>query len=126
MGAQTLPAQSSRRGDFVLSVDSQKALSDRNEFLKAHFRRGSVGVVFTVVPPEEFKKTWEEEATVAVFGKMTEGQSAADEREHEYYLGDKSKLPGPLPPIISCTKGSKGFRDTTPNQDNFSLTYLKN
>lgn len=124
--AQTLPATNTRRGDFSLSVDSQKALADRQDFLKARFRRGSVGVMFTIVPPEEFKTTWEAEALLHCYGKMTEGQSPADEREHEFTVGDKDHFPGALPPVISCTKGSKGFRDTTPNQDNFSLTYLKN
>jgi len=55
---------------------------------------------------------------------MTEGQKAADEREQSFAVGDA--LPGPLPPIVSCTKGSKGARDTAPNQDNFSLAYFKN
>jgi len=124
--AQTLPATSTRRGDFMLSGDSQKALAERQEFLKARFRRGSVGVVFTVVPPQEFKSTWEAEATLHVYGSMTEGQAAADERERNFTVGDKDHWPSALPPVIACTKGSKGFRDTTPNQDNFSLTYLKN
>lgn len=124
--AQTLPASSTRRGDFMLSGDSQKALAERQEFLKARFRRGSVGVVFTVVPPEEFKSTWEAETTLHCYGAMTEGQSAADERERVFCVGEKDKFPSALPPVIACSKGSKGFRDTTPNQDNFSLTYLKN
>merc|ERR1712151_576499 len=29
-------------------------------------------------------------------------------------------------PIVHCQKGSKGFRDTTPNQDNFSITTFNN
>jgi serine/threonine protein phosphatase PrpC len=48
-----------------------------------------------------------------------------DEREW-HYSHEPRKLPGNLPPIIACQKGSKGFKDTQPNQDNFTVTYFKN
>lgn len=53
-----------------------------------------------------------------VHGLMTEGQSLGDERERVEY-GTCALNPKP---IMACQKGSKGFRDTTPNQDNFSVT----
>jgi len=81
-------------------------------------------VNYTVVPDEELEKCWASDATVFVTGKMTEGQTAADERDHIWH--GARKLPGELPPVVSCTKGSKGARDTTPNQDNFSICYYKN
>jgi serine/threonine protein phosphatase PrpC len=55
---------------------------------------------------------------------MTEGQKSGQEREWEWCK--EEKFPVSNPPQIACQKGSKGFRDTTPNQDNFSLTYFKN
>merc|ERR1719359_2399657 len=68
-----------------------------------------------------------------VHGIMTDAQSHGDEREKKFF--GKDPLQGPpsdhpaknfQAPIVSCHKGSKGFRDTTPNQDNFSVTYFKN
>merc|ERR1719359_2618985 len=68
-----------------------------------------------------------------VHGIMTDAQSHGDEREKKFF--GKDPLQGPpsdhpaknfQAPIVSCHKGSKGFRDTTPNQDNFSITMFKN
>jgi serine/threonine protein phosphatase PrpC len=122
--AQTLPAANMRRGDHILSAEAQENLFKMNETLKARYRRGSVTVAVTILNDDELKKTWQEHTTCHVHGVMTEGQSHGDEREREFFGADK--LPGELPPIISCHKGSKGFRDTTPNQDNFSVTFYKN
>lgn len=123
--AQTLPATSDRRGDFKLSNDVQQKLVEAQELLKARVRRGSV-VVAGVVPQAEMQKTWERDCTCHLAGIMTEGQQSGDERKQEFYCGTKLPDNIGLPPIVSCTKGSKGFRDMTPNQDNFSLTYFKN
>mmetsp|Transcript_94345 Transcript_94345/g.177559 ORF Transcript_94345/g.177559 Transcript_94345/m.177559 type:complete len:458 (+) Transcript_94345:89-1462(+) len=121
--AQTLPAANMRRGDHILNEDSLLALNQMNETLKARYRRGSVTVAITIVEEEVLKKTWEEKTIVHSHGIMTEGQAHSDERERVCF--NMEDLPGPLPPIVSCHKGSKGFRDTTPNQDNFSITYFK-
>jgi serine/threonine protein phosphatase PrpC len=122
--AQTLPAANIRRGDFILSAEAQENLYKMNEALKARLRRGSVNVLFKIVTDEEMQNMWQEKTEVHVHGIMTEGQSHGDERERQFFVADK--LPGELPPHIACHKGSKGFRDTTPNQDNFSVTYFKN
>mmetsp|Transcript_69221 Transcript_69221/g.165990 ORF Transcript_69221/g.165990 Transcript_69221/m.165990 type:complete len:444 (-) Transcript_69221:194-1525(-) len=123
--AQTLPAMSTRRGDLMLSPESQQELWEEQKTLAARIRRGSVSVpVAAQVSEDDLKKTWEEHATCHVHGIMTEGQAAGDEREREFF--GSQALPGSHPPIISCHKGQKGFRDTTPNQDNFSITYFKN
>jgi len=123
--AQTLPAANTRRGDHILSAESQESLFKMNEVLKARYRRGSVNVAaISIIPDEEFVNCWKESTDGHLHGTMTEGQSHGDEREREFHIIDK--LPGALPPIVSCHKGSKGFRDTTPNQDNFSVTYFKN
>merc|ERR1719436_254154 len=65
------------------------------------------------------------------YGIMTEGQSHGDERERAFHHGDDKALDACFSntkprPIVHCQKGSKGFRDTTPNQDNFSLTTFNN
>jgi len=123
--AQTLPSMGSRRGDFALSEASLKLLTEQTEQLAQRFRRGSTAVMYTVVPDEELQNCWNEHCRCYVCGKMTEGQSSGDERLRQFG-GGSDQLPGPLPPVVSCTKGSKGFRDTTPNQDNFSLAFFKN
>jgi len=135
--AQTMPASNMRRGDHILSADSQDALFKMNEVLKARYRRGSVNVAVSIVKDDEFIKCWEEHSDCHLFGKMTEGQAHGDERERQLWgnvpvvtlakdENATSKKWGFQTPIVSCHKGSKGFRDTTPNQDNFSTTYYKN
>lgn len=121
--ASTMPCFGTRRGDYAMSEETINQLNEKSESIKTRFRRGSVSVAYDVVPEEEFQRAWQEHLDVFLVGVMTEGQKSADEREWKYDRG--SSLPGPLPAIISCTKGCKGTRDTTPNQDNFSLAYMK-
>jgi len=120
----TLPSMLGRRGEYNLSEASQRALQERQDFLKQRFRRGSTSVMTPVATDEEIKECWDKNAVCHLYGKMTSLQKSGDERERELVCGDK--LPSTLPPIISCTKGSKGPMDTAPNQDNYSMTYFKN
>lgn len=120
--AHTLPAASTRRGDLALAEDSLKKLEEMQKTLKSRYRRGSVNVAFTIVPQETLDEAFKTKVVGHMHGQMTEGQSHGDERERISY----GTVPLDPPPIIACQKGSKGFRDTTPNQDNFSLTYFKN
>eukprot|EP00933_Yihiella_yeosuensis_P027753 TRINITY_DN21625_c5_g1_i1.p1 TRINITY_DN21625_c5_g1~~TRINITY_DN21625_c5_g1_i1.p1 ORF type:complete len:457 (+),score=111.45 TRINITY_DN21625_c5_g1_i1:91-1461(+) len=120
--AQTLPNMGARRGDYEISETSLSELKAATEELAARMRRGSVGVVYEVIPPDALAKCWADFATMHTHGKMTDGQQVADERERAV-VGDANLPDGT---VISCQKGSKGFRDTSPNQDNFSLTYFKN
>jgi len=141
--AQTLPATNLRRGDHILNADSLAKVTQLNEALMARFRRGSVNVAVTIIEDEELilpekgkaphkDMIWKEHCYCQTHGIMTQGQSHSDERERAFWESepnwkkscpDKFQFPEP---IISCQKGSKGFRDTTPNQDNFSVTYFKN
>ncbi|CAE8589451.1 unnamed protein product [Polarella glacialis] len=123
--AQTLPSMGARRGDYRISEESKKLMEDQQKALAARWRRGSVSVASDTVPDEDLLNCWKEHTTYMHYGKMTEGQVAADERDHTIH-GDKTPPPGFDSPVISCQKGSKGFRDVTPNQDNFSITYFKN
>eukprot|EP00929_Paragymnodinium_shiwhaense_P014879 TRINITY_DN122859_c0_g1_i1.p1 TRINITY_DN122859_c0_g1~~TRINITY_DN122859_c0_g1_i1.p1 ORF type:complete len:468 (+),score=127.86 TRINITY_DN122859_c0_g1_i1:104-1507(+) len=122
--AQTMPASSTRRADFALSADIQKKMQDAQASLVARRRRGSAAVAFEQLKEDALQRFLEETSTCCVIGVMTEGQQHGDERERKFLVG--SKMPGDLPPIVHCQKGSKGFRDTTPNQDNFSCTFYKN
>jgi len=122
--AQTLPAMSTRRGDHVLSGESQTKLTEMQSALIARYRRGSVNVVVGVIKDSDFEQCWKDNAELHSHGKLSEGQAHGDERER--YIVGAAAVAGALPPIIACQKGSKGFRDQTPNQDNFSLTYFKN
>ncbi|CAE7853693.1 cysI, partial [Symbiodinium sp. KB8] len=54
-------------------------------------------------------------------GLITEGQQHGDERERISW----GNIPLDPPPLIACQKGCKGFKDTSPNQDNFSVTHFK-
>jgi len=124
--AQTLPA-STRRGDVELDEAAMQKLRAQMEDLQMRFRRPGA-MDFLVVPDEELTKCWAEQTSCFLQGKMTAGQAHGDEREWHFANG-MQKLPTDLvnpAPIIACQKGSKGFRDTTPNQDNFSITYFKN
>lgn len=117
--AQTLPASNMRRGDHILSPEAQENLFKMNETLKARYRRGSVTVATTILNDEQLAATWKEKCTYHKHGIMTDGQTHGDERE----IAEFGAAPtDQFKPIVSCHKGSKGFRDTTPNQDNFSIT----
>eukprot|EP00927_Polykrikos_kofoidii_P006218 TRINITY_DN1252_c0_g1_i1.p1 TRINITY_DN1252_c0_g1~~TRINITY_DN1252_c0_g1_i1.p1 ORF type:complete len:486 (-),score=96.18 TRINITY_DN1252_c0_g1_i1:85-1467(-) len=122
--AQTLPAMSTRRADFALSEASQQKLTDMQAGLVARQRRGSVGLAIEVVTDVTLEACWQEVSFCHSHGKLSEGQAHGDERE--WLMCVSSEFPVKPPPIISCQKGSKGLRDTTPNQDNFSVTYFKN
>jgi len=126
--AQTLPASNTRRGDLELDEEAINKMKEQQAMLTARFRRGSQSLSFMVVPDEELDRVWQEICTCHTHGKMTEGQAHGDERER-HFTNESAKLPtdvvNPVP-IIACQKGSKGFRDTTPNQDNYSITYFKN
>jgi len=116
--AQTLPALSTRRGDLALPDEAVKKLEEMQKTLKARYRRGSVNVAFTIIPDDLLEDVFKNKVSYHVHGLMTEGQSLGDERERVEY-GTCALNPKP---IMACQKGSKGFRDTTPNQDNFSVT----
>jgi serine/threonine protein phosphatase PrpC len=122
--AQSLPLMGSRREDFTLSEESLRLLKDQNDQLNQRFRRGSAAVLYSVVPEDEFRGFCSEHCSCFLSGKMTDGQSSGDERLQDWGVSDR--LPGALPPVVSCTKGAKGFRDTSPNQDNYSIAYYKN
>lgn len=120
--AQTLPASSTRRGDATLGAEALAKLEGLQKTMEARFRRGSATVVFTIIPDEALLDVFKNQVKGHQHGVMTEGQAHGDERERVSY----GTVPLDPPPIIACQKGSKGLRDTTPNQDNFSLTYFNN
>mmetsp|Transcript_84761 Transcript_84761/g.103928 ORF Transcript_84761/g.103928 Transcript_84761/m.103928 type:complete len:453 (-) Transcript_84761:204-1562(-) len=119
--AQTLPADCSRRGDFEMSEDSKKQLEEMQKHLLARYRHGSVSVVFDVVPQEVLDDTFKNKVVGHSHGLITEGQQHGDERERVVY----GTIPLDPPPLVACQKGCKGFKDTSPNQDNFSVTHFK-
>lgn len=121
--SNTLPAMGSRRGDFALTDDVMKKLNELQENMK---KRGSIAQA-PCVDEEDLLEYWNANVECHVYGKMTEGQQPADEREWGYANCSAGNLPSKIPfPIASCTKGCKGRTDTSPNQDNFSITYCNN
>mmetsp|Transcript_19393 Transcript_19393/g.41298 ORF Transcript_19393/g.41298 Transcript_19393/m.41298 type:complete len:460 (-) Transcript_19393:28-1407(-) len=123
--AQTLPAMSHRRGDELLSADVQEKLQKEQVMMKERARRGSVGVPSKVVEDKELAERLAANTDFHVYGLMTEGQAHGDERP---WSQNVKSIPAVqyMSPIVACQKGRKGFRDTTPNQDNFSITNFKN
>jgi len=119
--AQTLPSMGKRRGDHELNEESMEELEKMAQAYKGRLRRGSV-VPEKVVPDEELEAFFENAVLYHQHGIMTEGQAHCDERERKSY----GKFVGKFSPIVACQKGSKGHADTTPNQDNFSVTCYKN
>lgn len=97
-------------------------LQDAQKTLQARYRRGSVNVAFHVIPQEALDEVFNTKVKYHKHGVMTEGQAHSDEREFVEF----GKCPLDPPPVISCQKGSKGFGDRTPNQDNFSITCFNN
>lgn len=120
--AQTLPAAMTRRGDLEYNQATVVKLQEAQKTLQARYRRGSVNVAFSVVPQENLDEAFKTLVKYHTHGLMTEGQSHSDERERVEF----GTCPINPPPVISCQKGSKGFGDRTPNQDNFSITCFNN
>jgi len=75
------------------------------------------------VPDEDLEKCMKDHFAHFVCGEMAKGQRPGDERESSFYP-DKDTLPEGFP-MVKCVKGSKGARDETPNQDNYSIAYFK-
>lgn len=118
--ARTLPSAGSKRGDFQISDADKQKLQEAQEKLMSRVRRGSI--FLGAVKEEEFANCWKTKAKAHVHGQHTEGQVPAEERRIEYYGIDPSKYLEELKLVFSCIKGCKGRGDTTPNQDNFSVT----
>lgn len=77
----------------------------------------------SAVTREELESTWKERTTCHLYGKASDRQQAAEEKEVTYHsLEGFSAKPVPA---FSCAKGCKGRMDFLPNQDNFSITYAK-
>lgn len=113
-----------RRGDFLeLSDQAEKDVKEAQEMLKGRIRRGSINP--GVISEAELEKTWKNEASCHIYGKITEGQSPFSEREIVYFGLSPDKILSELGLVFSCLKGCKGASDKGPNQDNFSVTRLK-
>jgi len=125
--ANTLPAGTARRGDFRISDDDMSKLKDQQQVLLNRVRRGSI--FLGAINDTQLKECWETKTKMHVYGLHTDNppQNPSDERKIEYY-GE----PAPegylndLKFVFSCIKGCKGRGDTTPNQDNLSVTVFKN
>eukprot|EP00929_Paragymnodinium_shiwhaense_P086088 TRINITY_DN46587_c0_g1_i1.p1 TRINITY_DN46587_c0_g1~~TRINITY_DN46587_c0_g1_i1.p1 ORF type:complete len:388 (+),score=108.10 TRINITY_DN46587_c0_g1_i1:70-1233(+) len=84
-----------------------------------------------IKPPsaEEMNKVWQERCDYLVYGLMTTDLCRGDERELSIFVNDgipvgDDKLPADFP-AHNCQKGFKGAHDKSPNQDNFSVSRLK-
>ncbi|CAE7246854.1 sir1, partial [Symbiodinium sp. CCMP2456] len=72
-------------------------------------------------PEDVLDETFKTKVVGHSHGLITEGQQHGDERERVSW----GNIPLDPPPLIACQKGCKGFKDTSPNQDNFSVTHFK-
>eukprot|EP00440_Ansanella_granifera_P055577 gb/GFBE01060244.1/.p1 GENE.gb/GFBE01060244.1/~~gb/GFBE01060244.1/.p1 ORF type:complete len:451 (+),score=105.30 gb/GFBE01060244.1/:1-1353(+) len=105
-------------GDIEMSADSKAQLEKMQQHLLSRYRLGSVNVTFDVVPQDVMDETFRTKVRGHQHGLMTEGQQHGDERERVTF----GTIPDDPPIFASCQKGCKGFKDTSPNQDNFSIT----
>mmetsp|Transcript_61192 Transcript_61192/g.143166 ORF Transcript_61192/g.143166 Transcript_61192/m.143166 type:complete len:337 (+) Transcript_61192:67-1077(+) len=84
--------------------------------------------MFTMHDPlltdEDLKQCWSKHMTCMVHGKIGAGQTAGEEREKAWHgITSTFKFPSPSPPVVTCIKGTSGL---SPNQDNFSVSFLTN
>lgn len=121
--AHTLPSGGSKRGDYQISDEDKEKLKEAQDKLLQRVRRGSI--FLGAAKEEQFRECWKTKAKAHVHGQHTEGQSPAEERRIEYYGIDPAQYLEELKLVFSCIKGCKGRGDTTPNQDNFSVTVFK-
>lgn len=74
-----------------------------------------------IVQEEALRLTWEEHADCHVHGKYRWNQAEGEELDWCDRMNLSDQHPCALPLAVTCTKGTK----SAPNQDNFSVTYLK-
>jgi serine/threonine protein phosphatase PrpC len=126
--SHTTPASMHRRESEVeLSDEDLKEMEKRQEFLKGRVRRGSVFLGEVLVPTlvEFFQKN----ATVHFYGRLGCNKPFVEadiDGSIEGFSHDPENIENQLKIGLSSTKGKKGGSDNGPNQDNFSVTRLKN
>lgn len=126
--SNTLPS-SFRRGDIKIKAEDLKALAQRQTLLKGRQRRGSIQL--TKAKEQDIRNFYEEGKGIDLhmYGKLSdlpEDNVPGAEREAELYrLKDPKVLQEKYRFLYSCVKGSKGYNDTSPNQDNFSFTVFQ-
>eukprot|EP00397_Hematodinium_sp_SG-2012_P003067 GEMP01003075.1.p1 GENE.GEMP01003075.1~~GEMP01003075.1.p1 ORF type:complete len:432 (+),score=74.52 GEMP01003075.1:63-1298(+) len=118
--ANTLPTDVSRRADFAISEADMQKLKQKQEALLGRVRRGSI--FLGAATEEQFVEYWKTQTTCHVYGRHTEKQAPAEERELEHVGLSPDQYLKELNIVFSCVKGFKGRGDSTPNQDNFSVT----
>jgi len=125
--ANSEPIVSSKRAEYKISEADAQKLKEAQEALSTRLKRGSVFLEHKngqkgAVREDVLKEFWKTNTTVHVHGQHTEGQAPAEERRIEYFGLNPDKYLDELKFVFSCIKGCKGRGDTTPNQDNFSVT----
>eukprot|EP00931_Biecheleriopsis_adriatica_P077044 TRINITY_DN50689_c0_g1_i1.p1 TRINITY_DN50689_c0_g1~~TRINITY_DN50689_c0_g1_i1.p1 ORF type:complete len:494 (+),score=96.51 TRINITY_DN50689_c0_g1_i1:45-1526(+) len=118
--AQTLPVRGNvgRGRDYSLSHLDLKALQQAQVDMKKTLS-SKTGLHF--LTQREISAFCEEHTTGFVHGLLGENQKPADPRSLKWYgIESISESVG----AFLCRKGDKG--DTSPNQDNFSVTFFKN
>jgi len=115
-----------RRGDIEIKQEDLKILEERQVQLKGRQRRGSITLSKT--DEVEMSRFWEscDNIELHLHGKLSSNPSdnipGAEREAVLYKLKEPKLLQEKYKFIYSCVKGSKGYNDTSPNQDNFSYT----
>ncbi|CAD7949267.1 unnamed protein product [Amoebophrya sp. A25] len=120
--SNTLPT-SFRRGDVEIKAEDLKELEQRQQALKGRQRRGSI--TLSKVEEKDMGQFWEDcgQIELHMHGKLGSENIPGAEREAVLYkLKEPKLLQEKFKFIYSCVKGSKGYNDNSPNQDNFSYT----
>jgi len=123
--AQTLPASNTRRGDVTFDAKALESLESMQKTMVNRVRRGSLvqAVAKSVVTDQELEASLTSNTRYHSHGLMTAGQAHGDERDRVHW--GAAEVPLEPAPVIACQKGAKGFKDSSPNQDNFSVTVFR-
>jgi len=124
--SQTVPVSlATRRSTITLSKDvlaklmREQGSISKNRLVDAF---DLVDANLEVVKEQELKRAMRASTTCFMYGTLKGANTPAEERERKFTVG--TDLPDAFPISISCQKGDKG--DSSPNQDNFSLTCFAN
>jgi len=115
-----------RRGDIALKKEDQEQLEENQKQLAGRVRRGSVQLSQTT--SEQLSSHWEscDFIKLHVHGKQsdntTDNKPGAEREGVLFRLREPKVLYDDYGFFYSCTKGAKGYNDTSSNQDNFSFT----
>lgn len=121
---RTMPSTAFRTGraDIPLSTDATHVLDEIQDEFNHKVDKGLVKL--SCITEDQFKGCWRENAKCHLHGIDVDCQRSGDEKRIDSFGVNPNQYLEQMKFVFSSLKGTKGSGDTSPNQDNFSVTHL--